>query len=191
MRYSCHCDVRAPCKKGHWQTVQTQIKRSRTRRLISFCTICLNYRKWRVKLNSLQSPFSTICPAYTNRPTSAVSALIYTIGIKHGFSRINIRQVPWEMLKTEAEGVFNTSQGTWRMLMHWKNMFDRYHCIKTENVCYISRYFLHYFVSPFHRCLTNLISTDMPVLGPGSIHLVTAANLWPRYDHIESCVAVH
>ena len=28
----------------------------------------------------------------------------------------------------------------------------------------------------------------MLVLGPGSIHLVTAANLWPRYDHIESCV---
>ena len=46
--------------------------------------------------------------------------------------------------------VFNTSLETWRMLMHWKTMFDRYHCIKTENVCYISRYFLHYFVSPFH-----------------------------------------
>ena len=29
----------------------------------------------------------------------------YTImGIKHGFSCINIRQVPWEVLKTEAEG---------------------------------------------------------------------------------------
>ena len=27
-----------------------------------------------------------------------------TIGIKHGFSFINIRQVPWEVLKTEAEG---------------------------------------------------------------------------------------
>ena len=26
------------------------------------------------------------------------------IGIKHGFSCINIRQVPWEVLKTEAEG---------------------------------------------------------------------------------------
>ena len=53
----------------------------------------------------------------------------------------------------------NTSQGTWRMLMHWKTMFNRYYCIKTENICYISRYFLHYFVSPFHRCLTNAIST--------------------------------
>ena len=26
------------------------------------------------------------------------------IGIKHGFSCINIRQFPWEVLKTEAEG---------------------------------------------------------------------------------------
>ena len=26
------------------------------------------------------------------------------IGIKHGFSCINIRQVTWEVLKTEAEG---------------------------------------------------------------------------------------
>ena len=56
--------------------------------------------------------------------------------------------------------VFNTSLGTWRMFMHWKTMFDRYFCIKTENICYISRYFLHYFVSPFHRFLANEISTD-------------------------------
>ena len=28
----------------------------------------------------------------------------------------------------------------------------------------------------------------MLVLGPGSTHLVMAANLWPRYEHIESCV---
>ena len=26
------------------------------------------------------------------------------IGIKHGFSCINIHKVPWEVLKTEAEG---------------------------------------------------------------------------------------
>ena len=30
--------------------------------------------------------------------------LYCNIGIKHGFSCINIRQVPWEVLKTEAEG---------------------------------------------------------------------------------------
>ena len=28
----------------------------------------------------------------------------FIIGIKHGFSCINIRHVPWEELKTEAEG---------------------------------------------------------------------------------------
>ena len=82
------------------------------------------------------------------------------IGIKHGFSCINIRQIPWEVLKTEAVAVFNTSHGTWRMLMDWKTMFNRYYCIKTENNCYISRYLLHYFVSPFHRCFANVISTD-------------------------------
>ena len=56
--------------------------------------------------------------------------------------------------------VFNTSQGTWQMLMHWKTMFDRYYCIKTENICYIWHYFLHYFVSLFHRCLADVISMD-------------------------------
>ena len=81
------------------------------------------------------------------------------IGIKHGFSCINICQDPREVLKTEA-AVFNTSLGTWRMFMHWKTMFDRYYWIKTETICYISRYFLHYFVLPFHRCLANVISTD-------------------------------
>ena len=28
----------------------------------------------------------------------------FIIGIKHGLSCINIRQIPWEVLKTEAEG---------------------------------------------------------------------------------------
>ena len=38
------------------------------------------------------------------------------------FQCINIRQVPWEVLKTAAFGlgVFNTSHGTWRMLMNEK-----------------------------------------------------------------------
>ena len=36
--------------------------------------------------------------------------LLSIIGIKHGFSCINIRQVPWEVLKTEAEGLsFHTT----------------------------------------------------------------------------------
>ena len=76
--------------------------------------------------------------------------------ILHFFARS--RGICWKPRPEAA--IFNTSLGTWRMITHWKTMFDRYYCIKTENICYISRYFLHYFVSPFHRCLANAISTD-------------------------------
>ena len=110
----------------------------------------------------------------------------HIIGIKHGFSCINIRQVPWEVLKTEAEG--RGFQHLPRDLenINAKRMFDRYYCIKPENICYISRFFLHCFAfSQMSRERTML------VLGQGSIHLVTAAILWPRYEHIKSYVAVH
>ena len=108
------------------------------------------------------------------------------------FSCINICQVPSEVLKTEAEG--RGFQHLPRDLANanaLKNMFDRYYCIKTENIYYILRCFLHYFVSPFHRCLANVISADYARSRPDSTHLATTANLWPRYDHIERCVAVH
>ena len=95
---------------------------------------------------------TSLCNVYT-------PVFPYTIVIKHGFSCINICQVPREVLKTEAM-VFNTSQRTWRMLMHWKTMFDSYYCIKSENICYISRYILHFFVSHFHWCLEKVISMD-------------------------------
>ena len=39
-------------------------------------------------------------------------------------------------------------------------MFYRNYCITIEIIRYISCYFLHYFVPPFHRCLANKISTD-------------------------------
>ena len=115
-----------------------------------------------MKCNTLFS-----CKKQIEEEKSMLSAALVTgtfkvnIGTKHGFSCINIRQVPWEMLRPEAEGRgFQHLPRTWQMLMHWKTMFDCYYCIKTENICYISRYFLHYFVLPFHRCLTNVISTD-------------------------------
>ena len=76
----------------------------------------------------------------------------------HGLTFASFRGRWWKPRPVAA--VFNTSQGTWRMLMHWKTMFDRCYCIKTENICYIARYFLHYFVSSFHRCLANAISTE-------------------------------
>ena len=70
-------------------------------------------------------------------------------------------------------------------------MFDRFYCIKTENICYFLCYFLHYFVSPFHDVVRTLFPRTILVLGQGSTHLVMAAILWPLYEHIESCVAVH
>ena len=83
------------------------------------------------------------------------------IMLKHGFSCINIRQVPREVLKTEAKD--RSFQHLPRDLANvnaLKNMFDRYYCIKTINICYISHYFLHYYVLPFHRCLVNIIYMD-------------------------------
>ena len=92
---------------------------------------------------------------------SLKQSCFFIIGIKHNFSCINIARSLGRCWKPRpSASVFNTSHGTWRMLMHWKNMFDRYYCIKTESICYVSHYFLHYFVSPFHRCLANVISTD-------------------------------
>ena len=78
------------------------------------------------------------------------------------FSCINIHQVPREVLKIKAgdrgfqhlprdlvnaDALKNHIQS---LLLHknWKHFF------------YISRYFLHYFISPFHRYLANAISTD-------------------------------
>ena len=52
---------------GPWQTVQAQIRRGRTRHQIRVCTVCLNYKKLRVKWISLKSPFRTIFSAYSQR----------------------------------------------------------------------------------------------------------------------------
>ena len=109
------------------------------------------------------------------------------IGIKHGFSYISIRQVPWEVLKTEAEGrgfqhlprdLANVNAFA---IIAWKlKTFATFRVIS----CTI-----------LFRLFTDVSRTKFPLtmllLGPGSTHLITAANLWPRYDHIENCVAVH
>ena len=88
--------------------------------------------------------------------------------------------------------VFNTSQGTWWMLMHWKTMFDRYYCIKNYKHLLHFTLFLVLFCFAFlpmsrERNFHRLFS----FYGPGSTHLVMTANMCPRYDHIESSVAVH
>ena len=115
------------------------------------------------------------------------------IGIKHGFSCINIRQVPREVLKTEAEGRgFQHLPRDLANVNALKTMFDRYYCIKNLKTFATFRVIS---CTILLRLFTDISRTQcartMLVLGPGSTHLVTAANLWPRYDHIESCVAVH
>ena len=70
-------------------------------------------------------------------------------------------------------------------------MFDRYYCIKTENICYISRYVLHYFVSTFDRYLANVISTDYARSRARQYTSRNGSKYVAPYEHIESCLAVH
>ena len=88
------------------------------------------------------------------------------------FSCINIRQIPCELLKTEAEG---------------------YYCIKKKLKTFAT--FRVISCTILFRLFTDVSRTQFPramlILGPGSRHFVTATNLWPWYDHIESYVAVH
>ena len=117
----------------------------------------------------------------------------FLIGIKHDFSCINIRQVPREVLKTEAGG---------RGFQHPARDLANVNVLKNH----VRLLLLHTNLKTFatfrvisctilFRLFTDVSRTQFPwtmlVLGPGSIHLVTAANLWPRYDPIETCVAVH
>ena len=106
----------------------------------------------------------------------------------------NIRQVPRKVLKTKAEG--RGFQHLPRDLanvnvLEKKNMFDRYYCIKTENICYntlfLALFCFAFSLMPRGRNFHGLCSLSCR----GHTHLVTAANLWPRYEHIESCVVVH
>ena len=111
-----------------------------------------------IHANSLQQSHLGMHKTEGCREVAVVKGL--NIGIKHGFSCINIRQVPRERLKTEAGG--RGFQHLPRDLANanaLKTMFDPYYCVKTENNCYISHYFLHFFVPPFHRCRANAIST--------------------------------
>ena len=78
-------------------------------------------------------------------PHYAASDLgLHCLPIPFGVSRL-LNGLTFSMpCKSSAEeivkaAVFNTFQGTWRMLMYCKTMFDQYYCIKTENICYISR----------------------------------------------------
>ena len=126
---------------------------------------------------------------FTRNTLWAISADdILNMRIKHVFSCTNIRQVPWEVLKTEAES---------RGFQHLPRDLANVNALKNH----VRSLLLH--IATFRvisctilfRLLTDVARTLLPrtmlVLGQGSTQLVTAAILWPRYEHIESCVAVH
>ena len=95
-----------------------------------------------------------------------------TIVIKHGFPCINIRQVPREVLKTKAGG---------RGFQHLPRDLANVNALKkTCSIAIIAQ-----------KLKTFATFRVILVLGPGTTHLVTAAILWPRYKHTESCTAVH
>ena len=117
--------------------------------------------------------------------------LCNNIGIKHGFSCIYIRQVPWEMLKTEAGG---------RGFQHLPRDLANVNALKNlvrwlllnKNSKYLLKTFRVISCTILFRLFTDVSRTQFPRTMLGLVtHLVTAANLWPRYKHIESCVAVH
>ena len=78
-----------------------------------------------------------------------------------------MRHVPWEVLKTEAEG---------RGFQHLPRDLANVNALKKhvrslllhENLKYLLHFaLLHYFVSSFHRCRVNTISMDYLHSGVG------------------------
>ena len=58
--------------------------------------------------------------------------------------------------------------------------------LKTENICYVLPYFLHHFLSPFHQCLAEAISTDYAHFRAGQYTSHNGSKYVARVDHIES-----
>ena len=63
-------------------------------------------------------------------PWEVLKTTAFGLGFQHpprDLPNVNIRQVPWEVLKTTAFGLgFQHPHGTCRMLMYKKTMFDPY-----------------------------------------------------------------
>ena len=71
------------------------------------------------------------------------------IGIKHGFSCINVCQVLTNVARPEAE-IFNSSRGTWQTLMYWETILNRCYCItSTKFFGKIYEKMWHYILLPF------------------------------------------
>ena len=95
---------------GHLQTVQTQIRRRRTRRLIWVCAVCLNYTN-ETALRPCSGPFSTLIQRQsTGLPVLSVLWLEYTCiirehGVQHGFVKVKqnvfpIRAISFLLMRT-------------------------------------------------------------------------------------------
>ena len=104
------------------------------------------------------------------------------------FQCINIRQVAREVLKGLGFQHLPRDLANVNALKNHVRLLLLY---KTENCatfCVISCTILFRRFTDVSRMQFPRTMLDQ---GPGSTHFVTAANMWPRYDHIESCVAVH
>ena len=119
--------------------------------------------------------------------------IFYYIGIKHGFSCINIRQVPREVLKTEAGGL--GFQHLPRDLVNVNALKNHVRSLLLHKKLKTFATFRIISCTILFRLFTDVSRMQFPwsmlVLGLGSTHLVMAANLSPWYNHIESCVAMH
>ena len=64
------CQERGLSGLGRWQTVPTKIRGCRMWCLIRVCTVCLKYRKLKIKWNNLKSLLRTYFSAYTQRQST-------------------------------------------------------------------------------------------------------------------------
>ena len=83
--------------------------------------------------------FAFSCISFTFSLTFLLSKIKQIYGSNMVFHALLLSRSRGRCWKPRPKAtVFNTTQGTWWILMHWKTMFDHYYCIKTENICYIS-----------------------------------------------------
>ena len=114
------------------------------------------------------------------------------IGIKHGFSCINLRQVPWEVLKTEAEG---------RGFQHFPRDLANVNALKNhvrslllhKNRKHLLNFalFLALFSFAFSPMSRECNFNDYARSRARQYTSRNGSKSVARYEYIESCVAVH
>ena len=114
---------------------------------------------------------------------SVITTSLLNIGIKHGFSCINIRQVPWEVLKTEAEG---------RGFQHLPRDLSNVNALKNHvRSLLLHKIWKHWLLFALFLALFCFVFSPMS----RERYLHGLCPFWGRavhrYEHIESCVAVY